>query len=87
MSDIENLHPLLGESEQHIQGRVTWSESELVIWEEKKSCNIKEKYFISTPMISKKKEVFLGEKDIVAVGEKEIFHINSNDESHDLADD
>ena len=29
MSGIEDLHPLLGEQKQHIQGRVTWSESKL----------------------------------------------------------
>ena len=31
MSSIENLHPLLGKQKQHIQGRVTWSESKLMI--------------------------------------------------------
>ena len=31
MSEIEDLHPLLGEQKQHIQGRVTWSESKLII--------------------------------------------------------
>ena len=31
MSDIEGLYPFLGEYNQHVQGRVTWSESELVI--------------------------------------------------------
>ena len=31
MSGIEYLHPLLGEQKQQIQGRVTWSESKLVI--------------------------------------------------------
>ena len=31
MSDIEGLHPLLGESKQHVQGGMTWSESDLVI--------------------------------------------------------
>ena len=31
MSGIEDLHPLLGEQNQHIQGRVTWSESKLMI--------------------------------------------------------
>ena len=31
MSDIEDLHPLLGEQKQQIQGRVTWSESKLMI--------------------------------------------------------
>ena len=31
MSCIEDLHPLLGEQKQHIQGRVTWSESKLMI--------------------------------------------------------
>ena len=31
MSGIEDLHPLLGEKKQHIQGRVTWSESKLMI--------------------------------------------------------
>ncbi len=30
MSGIEDLHPLLGEQKQHIQGRVTWSESKLM---------------------------------------------------------
>ena len=30
MSGIEYLHPLLGEHKQHIQGRVTWSESKLI---------------------------------------------------------
>ena len=34
MSDIEGLHPLLGESKQHVQGGVTWSESKLVIGDE-----------------------------------------------------
>ena len=27
MSGIDYLHPLLGEQKQHIQGRVTWSET------------------------------------------------------------
>ena len=31
MSGIEDLHPLLGEQKQHIQGRVTWSENKLMI--------------------------------------------------------
>ena len=31
MSSIEDLHPLLGEQKQHIQGRVTWSETKLMI--------------------------------------------------------
>ena len=31
MSGIEDLHPLLGEQKQRIQGRVTWSESKLTI--------------------------------------------------------
>ena len=31
MSGIEDLHPLLGEQKQHIQGRVTLSESKLMI--------------------------------------------------------
>ena len=31
MSDIEDLHPLLGERKQHIQGGVTWSETKLKI--------------------------------------------------------
>ena len=31
MSGIEDLHPLLGEQQQHIQGRVTWSETKLMI--------------------------------------------------------
>ena len=31
MSVIEDLHPLLGEQKQHIQGRVTWSETKLMI--------------------------------------------------------
>ena len=31
MSGIEDLHPLFGEQKQHIQGRVTWSESKLMI--------------------------------------------------------
>ena len=31
MSGIEYLHPLLGEQKQHIQGRVTWSETKLMI--------------------------------------------------------
>ena len=31
MSGIEDLHPLLGEQKQHFQGRVTWSESKLMI--------------------------------------------------------
>ena len=31
MSEMKGLHLLLGESKQHVQGRVTWSESELVI--------------------------------------------------------
>ena len=29
--DIEGLHPLLGEQKQHVQGRMTWSESELIV--------------------------------------------------------
>ena len=31
MSGIDDLHPLLGEQKQHIQGRVTWSETKLMI--------------------------------------------------------
>ena len=31
MSGIEDLHPLLGEQKQHIQGRETWSETKLMI--------------------------------------------------------
>ena len=31
MSGIEDLHLLLGEQKQHIQGRVTWSETKLII--------------------------------------------------------
>ena len=31
MSSIEDLHPFLGEQKQHIQGRVTWSETKLMI--------------------------------------------------------
>ena len=31
ISGIEDLHPLLGEQKQHIQGRVTWSEYKLMI--------------------------------------------------------
>ena len=31
MSGIEDLHPLLGEQKQHVQDRVTWSESKLMI--------------------------------------------------------
>ena len=31
MSGIEDLHSLLGEQKQHIQGRVPWSESKLMI--------------------------------------------------------
>ena len=31
MSGIEDLHPLLEEQKQHIQGRVTWSEAKLMI--------------------------------------------------------
>uniref|UniRef100_A0A8C4QBH9 Villin 1 n=1 Tax=Eptatretus burgeri TaxID=7764 RepID=A0A8C4QBH9_EPTBU len=31
MSDIECLHPMLGESKQHVPGGVTWSETKLVI--------------------------------------------------------
>ena len=34
MSNIEGLHPLLGESKQHVQGRVTMSESETMICDE-----------------------------------------------------
>ena len=31
MSGIEDLHPLMGEQKQHIQGRVAWSETKLMI--------------------------------------------------------
>ena len=31
MSGIEDLHPLLGGQKQYIQGRVTWSETKLMI--------------------------------------------------------
>ena len=31
MSGIEDLHPLLGEQKQHVQGRVTWSETKLMM--------------------------------------------------------
>ena len=34
LSGIEDLHPLLGEQKQHIQGRVTWSETKLMIGNE-----------------------------------------------------
>ena len=31
MCGIEDLHPLLGEQKQHIQGRATWFESKMMI--------------------------------------------------------
>ena len=31
MSGIEDLHSLLGEQKSHIQGRVTWSKTKLMI--------------------------------------------------------
>ena len=31
MSGIKDLHPLLGKHKRHVQGRVTWSESKLMI--------------------------------------------------------
>ena len=31
MSSFEDLHILLGEQKQHIQGRVTWSNSKLMV--------------------------------------------------------
>ena len=31
LSGIEDFHPLLGEQKQHIQGRVTWSETKFMI--------------------------------------------------------
>ena len=31
MSGIEDLHSLFGKQKQHVQGRVTWSESKLMI--------------------------------------------------------
>ena len=31
LSGIEDLYPLLGEQKQHIQGRLTWSETKLMI--------------------------------------------------------
>jgi len=31
LSDIEGIHPLLGELEQYVQGGMTWFKSELVI--------------------------------------------------------
>jgi len=34
MSDIEGLHSLLSEKKQHVQGGVTWSETQLVIWDD-----------------------------------------------------
>ena len=34
MSNIEGLHPLLGELKQHVQGGVTYSETKLVIRDE-----------------------------------------------------
>ena len=34
MSGIEDLLPLLGEQKQHIQDRVTWSETKLMIGNE-----------------------------------------------------
>ena len=34
MSDIEGHHPLFGEQKQHVQGRVTWCESELMVREQ-----------------------------------------------------
>ena len=30
-SGIEDLHPLLGKQKQHLQGRMTWSSSKLII--------------------------------------------------------
>ena len=48
MSDNEGLHHVLGELEQHVQGRVTWSESELLIWDEVVG---EKKDFISTAML------------------------------------
>ena len=44
MSGIENLHPLLGEQKQHIQGRVTCAETKLMIGDqaigEEEECNV-----------------------------------------------
>ena len=34
MSDIEGLHQLVGEQKQHVQGRVTRSEADLMILDE-----------------------------------------------------
>ena len=34
MSGIEDLHPWLGKQKQQVQGRVTWSESKLMIGNE-----------------------------------------------------
>ena len=31
ISDVEDLHPLLGKQKQHVQGRVTWSESKVMV--------------------------------------------------------
>ena len=31
MSGIEDLHPLLGKQKQYVQGRMTWSESKLMV--------------------------------------------------------
>ena len=31
MSGIEDLHPLLGKQNQQVQGRVTWSETKLMV--------------------------------------------------------
>ena len=44
MSGIEDLHPLLGKQEQQVQGKITWSESKLMIgnqaFEEEEGLNV-----------------------------------------------
>ena len=45
ISDIKGLHPLLGEYKQHVQGRVTGSESKLMICD--KAVGEKEGFYVN----------------------------------------
>ena len=59
MTDIEDLHPLLGESKQHVQGRVTRSESELMFGDEAVG---EMEYLMSTAMMDSMSLLMIGSK-------------------------
>jgi len=62
MSDIEGLHPLLGERKQYVQGRVTRSESESELIISEMGPLEKRKNLMSTAMVDSMTSLMIGSK-------------------------